>query len=189
MGLSIRGITYQLYRFTVGSHSCATARCNSVAQECDPTVGKMIIVFLLCLWTFNAQAQEIAPLPASQETTAQEIFHSLMSPYCPGKLLSDCPSGAATELKTKIKSEVASGKDKETIINDLFSQFGEETLRAEPAKKGWGLVGWVVPGIFAIIGLIIVASWLRGSDESDSVSLNVPDISKELEARIRDELK
>lgn len=85
-----------------------------------------------------------------------QIESTLMSPYCPGLLLRDCPSPAATELKEEIRTELSHGKSVQEIEDALFARFGEAKLRSAPPMRGVGLLAWVVPlGVF-LIGITIV---------------------------------
>ncbi len=87
------------------------------------------------------------------ESNAQSIFTSVMSPYCPGKLLSDCPSAKASELKKTIREELSKGLSKEEVITKLNDDYGEETLKAVPDSSGFGILAWLVPILFLISGL------------------------------------
>ncbi|MCH7874541.1 MAG: hypothetical protein IH965_04505 [Gemmatimonadetes bacterium] len=40
---------------------------------------------------------------AEVETAASKIFHTTMSPFCPGRTLTTCPSSQAAELKDEIR--------------------------------------------------------------------------------------
>lgn len=92
---------------------------------------------------------------AASEPVAQSIFTTVMSPYCPGKLLSDCPSAKASELKHFIRDELAQGKSKEEVILKLQDEYGAETLRAVPEASGFGLLAWLVPILFLVGGLLL----------------------------------
>ena len=56
-----------------------------------------------------------------------EIFNSTLSPFCPGLLLRDCPSGKATELKENLHQRFEHGDTIEAVRKDLNTQFGEDT--------------------------------------------------------------
>ena len=76
-----------------------------------------------------------------------------MSPYCPGKLLSDCPSAKASELKKTIREDLANGKSKESVLANLNDEFGEETMKSVPDESGFGLLAWSAPFLFLVVGL------------------------------------
>jgi len=95
----------------------------------------------------------------SAEATTHIISQSILSPFCPGRTLEDCPSSAATELRNQITTQVLSGKSQEDILNHLYGIYGEE-IRAAPKKEGFGLVAWLAPLAFLLIGLIVLLTWL-----------------------------
>ena len=108
-------------------------------------------------------------LHPEQEARAQEVFRSIMSPYCPGRLLSDCPSSLAAELRDKIRERVGRGESKLEIESYLYTAFGEE-IRGAPTTEGFGAVAWIAVPIFFLLGLGAVMLWLRATHgkESDS---------------------
>ena len=111
--------------------------------------------FLFCVVVVHAEELTLA-----QSAAASRIFTSIMSPYCPGKLLSDCPSAQAHELKESIRSDIAKGKTESEILQTLKDQFGQSTIEAEPEFSGFALVAWVVPVVFFIIGFLFLVRTL-----------------------------
>ena len=62
------------------------------------------------------QQGEVAPrFPAAVETEASRIFNSMMSPYCPGLLIANCPSPGAADLKARVKTQLAAGVSPESV--------------------------------------------------------------------------
>lgn len=132
---------------------------------------------------------DAAELTAQQEKIAHEIYGSVMSPFCAARTLQDCPSGAAQDLKNKIRSDLASGKSKEEIVNDLLSQFGDK-IRTVPATKGFGLLGWLAPLGFLLLGGIAIYAWVRMRAQEDPLqhAASNSNVDPEMERRIQDEL-
>lgn len=143
----------------------------------------VIFVILFAFFSFTLYAAG-----DSTEDTAQGIFHSFMSPYCPGKLISDCPSEGATELKQQVREKLSKGQSRESVIEDLNKEFGAQVLQAAPTTTGWGLVGWIIPGIFIVIGIGIVSLWLKTNSEVIETPDAATDLSKDLEERIKKDL-
>lgn len=107
---------------------------------------------------------------ASPEETAQEIYSDTMSPFCPGLLLRDCPSDKASQLKLNIKDKLISGSPESEVREWLSSQYGS-TLLATPETSGFGLVGWVAPLLFLVIGAVVV--WRKvGRAEGNKLKSN-----------------
>lgn len=89
----------------------------------------------------------------------QDISRAVLSPFCPGRMLSDCPSSSASELKLELRNRIASGESAEAIIESLYATYGDE-VRATPRPSGVGIVAWIAPGVFLLVGGLSVAWWL-----------------------------
>ena len=84
---------------------------------------------------------------------ADEISNQVMSPYCPGRVLSNCPSGSADQLREEIKQMVLAGDSKEIIEQQLIAEFGNE-IKASPDMAGFGAFAWLVPAVFLGVGFL-----------------------------------
>jgi len=104
-----------------------------------------------------AVALAVSPIIAStpgQEATA--LTRELMSPFCPGLLLSDCQSAGARELRAEIRRRFEAGESKTEIVDDLVLRFGPG-LRGQPEPRGIGAVAWAIPLLLAtatFLGLV-----------------------------------
>jgi cytochrome c-type biogenesis protein CcmH len=96
---------------------------------------------------------------SEQKETFEEVQGNIMSPYCPGRLLKDCPSSAARNLKLDLKSRILEGENSEEILEDLYTDFGEE-MRAAPKAEGVGILAWLAPVVFLAVGFLILLFWL-----------------------------
>lgn len=96
------------------------------------------------------------------DKTAGEIFNTVMSPFCPGLLLANCPSSQAADLRERIRTRLAAGATKAEVLDELYAEFGDEVLGA-PVARGLGLVAWVVPGAIMLLGAAGIVVWLRRS--------------------------
>lgn len=108
-----------------------------------------ILLFAAVAAVVPVQAQSTAV-----DTAAQRIFTRVMSPYCPGLLLADCPSPEAFTLRAEIRARLAAGEAPADIEQMLYDRFGD-AIRAVPTASGWGLVLWVAP-------LVVFAASLGG---------------------------
>ena len=86
------------------------------------------------------------PQPRDAAADAQNIFTSVMSPYCPGRLLADCPSSAAFELRAEILHRLESGESAADVERDLYRKLGD-SIRAIPPPTRLGHVLSVMPAI------------------------------------------
>jgi cytochrome c-type biogenesis protein CcmH/NrfF len=132
--------------------------------------------------------------PVEPDGWAYAMAHDLMSPFCPGRTLAECPSPQADELRLWILTQAAAGAPQEEIQEALYERFGDQILSA-PRPEGWGLAAYVIPIVGFILGGGVVWLALRrlvGSTKNASPAV-VPAGSemtadRELERRIDEEL-
>lgn len=125
-------------------------------------------------------------LDPAQEQEAAAIFESVLSPFCPGRLLRDCPSTAAHELKDKIRGMVVEGKSRADIQSYLFALYGNG-IRSVPAHEGFGNVAWWAPTVFLLSGLGILGLWLRSKRAREEAA--APPVTPEMVERISRHLR
>jgi cytochrome c-type biogenesis protein CcmH/NrfF len=101
-----------------------------------------------------------AAADAAAEQWAYDLAHSLMSPYCPGRTLSDCPSPQADELRLWILEQARAGATREEVEAELTRSFGDQ-LRQAPRAEGMGLVAYAVPAVFLLAGGVLLVAFLR----------------------------
>lgn len=87
---------------------------------------------------------------AQAEGWGYDLGDELMSPFCPGRTLSSCPSPQASELVQWIVTQEAAGTTREEILEILIERYGEEILGAPPAE---GITLWAY--IFPVAGFVI----------------------------------
>jgi cytochrome c-type biogenesis protein CcmH/NrfF len=119
---------------------------------------KGLILLLIVLGSQSTIVSAIDLTP-EQRKMAEQVFSNTMSPYCPGRLLSDCPSTSASELKEKLRERIASGETADDINLYLESIYGQ-AIHATPPARGFGLFAWLTPAVFFILGLTIFKIWL-----------------------------
>ena len=123
--------------------------------------------------------------PRDAMADAQTIFTSVMSPYCPGRLLADCPSPAAFELRGDIIRRLESGESAADIERDLYRTFGD-SIRAVPPARGWGRVLSVAPAIALTLSFAALV-WFLARHRAEVVPEDVA-ADPALEERLQDEL-
>src|SRR5262245_6496220 len=80
---------------------------------------------------------------------ARALAEELMSPFCPGHTLSDCPSPNAAAVRETIRAWVGEGRSDEEIRTRLKSQYGD-VLDGEP-QSGWGRAAPLA--VIALVGV------------------------------------
>jgi cytochrome c-type biogenesis protein CcmH/NrfF len=105
------------------------------------------VLLTLTLATAGAVALDARQTPARQ--AASDLSRQLMSPFCPGKLLADCTSPNAGELRETIAGRLTAGETVAAVKADLVQKYGKEILGAPPAE-GVGWLAWIVPGLLGL---------------------------------------
>jgi cytochrome c-type biogenesis protein CcmH len=88
------------------------------------------------------------PPPAE---VARDVSSNVMSPFCPGLTLHDCPSDAAVALRGRIEGWARAGMSEDRIMERLQSEYGSE-IRAAPEGRGAGMLAWLLPGVALLAG-------------------------------------
>jgi cytochrome c-type biogenesis protein CcmH/NrfF len=101
-----------------------------------------------------------AAAPAEADRWAYALAHELMSPYCPGRALAECPSPEADELRRWILDRARAGATREQVEAELFASFGDR-IRQAPRAEGVGLVAYVVPVVFLALATLLLVRFLR----------------------------
>lgn len=90
----------------------------------------------------------------------QSLSNDLMSPYCPGRTISSCPSPQARQLEDHILSEAKSGKSRDEIESALVTRFGSEIVGYAPPPVL--LYGSAIAGLVVLILLVMMGRrWSR----------------------------
>lgn len=130
-----------------------------------PVVGLVVAVML---WPGTAIA---AP-----EDIANDVSERIMSPFCPGVTLHDCPSDSAVALRDRIEAMAEQGLGRDDIIVVLEREFGE-SIRAMPEADGSGLLAWALPGIGVLVGIgagwLLLRRWVRVPERPQGYDENV----------------
>lgn len=116
------------------------------------------------------------PALAAPEDVANDVSAQIMSPYCPGVTLHDCPSDAAIELRDRIEAMAEQGMGTAEIIAVLEREYGE-AIRAVPPASGSGLLAWLFPIVAALagaaLGWMLLRRWVHAPARPDAYDPDV----------------
>jgi cytochrome c-type biogenesis protein CcmH len=115
---------------------------------------------LLVVVAVVAVATACSPDTGSAPDRAHAIEAQVWSPYCPGRLLIDCTTTQARELRSQIQERVDRGDGTGEVLAWVRGEFGEEAI-ARPSATGAGLVIWLVPAVLFLVGLLVVLRVVR----------------------------
>jgi len=151
----------------------------------------LVLVLLIALIaTIPSVAQSRTPEEiGALDKQAFSLYQQVMSPFCPGRALSDCPSSKAHDLKAEIRAKLEAGVEPSRILEDIFARFGEQ-YRAVPGYSGFALLAWIGPIVFLVIGLLFA---LRFANAGRAASAAVDsgtrhEIAENLRQEVEEEL-
>ncbi len=134
-----------------------------------------------------ALAQDVARTPDEVSRMTREISQEVLSPYCPGKTLAMCPSGAAGDTRREIQELARGGMDKEAIKDELIARFGEEfRMHEAPPEDNLKLLGALVVGLGLSIGAVAVLVRRRRGDAPRAADDGVDGQSAEDDAYLKE---
>lgn len=116
---------------------------------------RRLVIVLTCLslsWAGDALAQP--------EGWAYELADELMSPFCPGRTVADCPSPQAKTLVVWLTVQEAAGRSRADVQAELVERFGENILPAPPVR-GFGIAAYAFPVFAFAAGGALVWAFLR----------------------------
>ncbi len=153
-----------------------------------------LVLILVAVGALAASAARSEPPRgfASREASegkswSYELERDLMSPYCPGRSLIECPSPQATELRLWIQAQEQAGVPRASVEERLLQQFGDE-LRQSPRAEGWGLLAYLVPGGALLAGGVFVVGFLRRQGRSPApapvVGAADPELAREVDREL-----
>jgi cytochrome c-type biogenesis protein CcmH len=121
------------------------------------------LVLVAAVLTLSAVVASPA-LASEERPTLGELESEVMCPTCKSTLaMSNSP--IADRIRDFIARRIQAGDSKSEIKQQLVDEFGPAVL-AEPSKKGFNLLAWVLPLVGIVLGAIAVGGvawkWTRG---------------------------
>ena len=117
-----------------------------------------------------------------------DLEAEIVCPTC-HTTLDQSSSPIATRMKAFIRARIAAGDTSAQIKAKLVDQFGPAVL-AEPPKRGFDLLAWLLPLAALALGIVVVGAlawtWSRRRDSRPGE--REPDLDPDLERRVDEEL-
>jgi cytochrome c-type biogenesis protein CcmH len=143
---------------------------------------------LLALASLAPVGGSATPSVEQVEEDAQRIFETTLSPFCPGRLIQDCPTTAAGKLKQSVRERLAQGESKDSILADLEKKY-QSDLSALPRDDSMGMLAWIMPVLFLIGGALVVTRWFARRSGGERAAPHIStDIDPEVARRIEREI-
>jgi cytochrome c-type biogenesis protein CcmH len=149
------------------------------------------LLFVVVLALASPALAQDAPASADRAVAnaeAQTIFREVMSPFCPGLTLADCPSPNAFTLRGEIEARLAKGESRDAILDELVTKYGTQIL-ADPSDTPIGSVVWGVPFALSALAAAGLALFLRRATRTHTEEANLavagpPGISERLDEEL-----
>jgi len=144
-------------------------------------------LFALALFAASAAAESPAPHAGESKAPAwaYDLPNDLLSPFCPGRTLADCPSPDAASLRMWILVQAAAGRTRADVEQELFERYGE-VIRSAPKAEGIGAAAyWMPAAVFAGGGALVF--WFlrratrRGAASAPPVRPLDPEVERKLD--------
>lgn len=109
-----------------------------------------------------------SPAGAAPEDVANRLSNEIMSPFCPGVTLHDCPSPEADDLRAQIRDWSQQGWSEDQIMAELMAEYGPGISAVPPDDVG-GLAPWLLPVLVAAGGLaftgMLARRWTKAREQ------------------------
>jgi Uncharacterized protein involved in biosynthesis of c-type cytochromes len=127
----------------------------------------------------------VPPALADAQDVAAHVAQEIISPFCPGVTLHDCPSSAGDDMRREILEMAESGMNSDEIIDALVAERGEEIL-ATPSSPIARILPALLVALGAAVALFLMARWTRRRRRDGEPG--VPALSGAEKARVQREL-
>ena len=151
----------------------------------------LTITLLTGLWVVSvAYAQGEGPVNVTDNDVLR-VAKNLYCPVCPNTPLDVCETKACEDWRAQIRDQLSQGWTDQQVIDYFVAQYGERVL-AEPQRKGFTSLVWLLPVIMALLGLWVVyevlKSWRR-QKPVQALAAPAPQISDETLKKIEREIR
>jgi cytochrome c-type biogenesis protein CcmH/NrfF len=157
----------------------------------------LLLALLLSATALSGQIPEGVEGRYRPHPEAETAVSRLLSPFCPGLMLEQCPVEASRVLRDSMHALALQGWNADAIEAWMLSNHGEQ-YRAVPRRSGAGLLAWIFPPLALLLGLGFVGLVLQrvtrgrstGAEEATSAGVATmaeasPPLSPEEEARLK----
>lgn len=152
----------------------------------------VIFILLALFYASAAQAQEPEPAtPTDDEVNA--IAKNMYCPVCENVPLDVCPTLACEQWREQIREKLALGWSEEEIKDYFVEQYGDRVL-AEPPRRGFNWLVYLVPPVALLLGAFVLyrgfRAWRQPAPEvASEPGHETPPAGDEYIARLEEELK
>lgn len=148
----------------------------------------LLAAVLLSVFVPLVAAQEPAPTVSDDEVNA--IAKQMFCPVCENVPLDVCPTQACAQWRETIRRMLGEGKTEQEIKDYFVLQYGDRVL-AEPPRRGFNILVYVIPPVVVVAGALLLLrlmrQWQTPSTAEEAVPPTIAD--DEFVKRLEEELK
>ena len=111
------------------------------------------LAIIAAVWLWLAFA---APKPETLDQQVHDVASQLRCPVCQGESVADAPSTLAQQMRSVIRSQLASGRSKQQVIQYFLSRYSAQDIVWSPPWQGFTLLAWLVPIVLLLAGLVLL---------------------------------
>ena len=116
--------------------------------------------FILFLPNLAGAALQDPQQEESLQKTAQEIYALIMCPICSGQTIGQSSTETSAQMRALVMKKLRQGKTKEEILRYFASKYGERIV-AEPLKRGFNRMLWLLPFIIIVVAVAVISLLIR----------------------------
>lgn len=154
----------------------------------------LLALGLVLATAVGASAQEGGEFPTDNDVN--RVARKLYCPVCPNTPLDVCETKACQDWRAQIRDQLSAGWSEQEVLDYFVAQYGERVL-AEPQRRGFTSLVWILPVIAAALGAAgvagVVRRWRRARSRADPTTDrgldHAPEIAPAVLARIEKELE
>jgi cytochrome c-type biogenesis protein CcmH/NrfF len=141
-----------------------------------------VVALLLMLGAGSAAGQAVSDPEVARQ--AHGISSDVMSPYCPGRTLADCPSPNAAALREEVRELLTAGVPEAEVRARLEARFGDDIVGVP--RSVWG---WILPALALMLGAWALIMALRSLSQRSPLEATAvdPDLEAELDRELGDQ--
>ena len=141
---------------------------------------KISLFVILCsiannTWAAGVDAKKF-DTPA-QEQTYSTLVSQLRCLVCQNQTIADSNAALAKDLRRQVFEMIQQGKTEQEIKTYMLTRYGDFVLYKPPFKLKTVLL-WIGPGVFLLIGLIVVFLYTRRRKKQQITELDVAEEQK-----------
>jgi cytochrome c-type biogenesis protein CcmH len=121
---------------------------------------RLLFLFFLSLFVFNANPNENKPIDTQTEQRIRQLSEKLRCLVCQNQTLADSNAELAGDLRRQVREQIDAGRSDEQIVDYLVQRYGDFVLY-DPPFKAITLLLWIGPFVLLAAAALVLVATLR----------------------------